>query len=182
MFPLTYAYNVQVHRTTMLLPFNLAITLPPPGPVAIARPASPDVGEIGSLLAYRLHLIHRSALLRKMADANFNKAQARFKNNYDMDVRFEPRFSACDYVFVGSHPLMASAADCMAFRGYAKLLLQRMGPYQVISAGPEHSKIDQNNTRNIISINLLARAAKEGKLSMNVRSDSRKNADINLAK
>lgn len=48
-FPLMYAYNVQVHRTTKLPPSNLEITQLPPGHAAIARPMPPDVSETSHL-------------------------------------------------------------------------------------------------------------------------------------
>lgn len=42
---------------------------------------SPDVRKIHSPLAYRLRLIHRAALLGKIVDKNFMKAQVQYKKD-----------------------------------------------------------------------------------------------------
>lgn len=76
MFLLTYAYNVQVPQTKMLSPFSLETTRFLPRRTAKTRPLPPDVSKIASPLACRLRLIHRTALLGKMAEKNYKKAQA----------------------------------------------------------------------------------------------------------
>lgn len=64
-----------------------------------------------------------------MGDTNTKKAQASYKKNYDKQVRFKPRFAAGDYIFVERTPLMASAADCGAYKRYSRLLLCHTGSY-----------------------------------------------------
>lgn len=43
----------------------------------------PDVGEINAPLAYSLRLMHRVAILKKVADKTFGKAHGRYKEDYD---------------------------------------------------------------------------------------------------
>lgn len=79
MFLLTYAYYFQVNQNTKPPPFSLeTIWLPLPR-IAIVCPMQTDVGEIHAPLAYRIRLIHISALLRIMADTNSTKTLVRYK-------------------------------------------------------------------------------------------------------
>lgn len=79
MYPLTYPYKVQVQQTTKDLSFNIETTWLLHGPVSIALQMQPVVGDFESHLAYRLHLIHKAALLKNMAEKNSKKVQARKK-------------------------------------------------------------------------------------------------------
>lgn len=112
---LTYTYILQVHRTTELPPFSLAIPRLPPVPIVIARPLPPDIGEIVSSLAYSLIIINRSFLLRMMAYSNSRKSQAEYETDFDKHVQFESRFKAGDYNLVESSPVMATATDSISF-------------------------------------------------------------------
>lgn len=178
MFPLTYAYNVEVHSTKKLFSFILSTTRLPHGSIAIARPMPPDVSEIDPRHAYRLRLIHRAFLLRKIAITN-SKIQARYKMDYNKDVRFEPLFAAGDFAFVERPPLTASAADRLAFERYSKLLPRRTEPFRAISVRPEYVRIDQNGIRNTVSINRQTRVAKEGRSNVDAMSVSRPSTDRN---
>lgn len=106
--------------------------------------------EIKFPLAYRLRLIDRTALLRKMVNISSKKAQTRYKEKNDEDVRLEPRFVARDYVFVERPSLLASAAYRMSYGGYSKFLSHRTGPYRVISIRLMCAKIAQDGIRNTI--------------------------------
>lgn len=64
----------------------------------------PKVSKIDSSLACRLHLILRAALVTKIANTIFKKAQDQEKEQYDMHVLFEPHFAAGDYGFVERSP------------------------------------------------------------------------------
>lgn len=88
-FPLMYAYNVQVHRTTIPPPFTLAINRLRQRLTAIARLMPPDVGVLDSILACTLFIIHEDDVLRKMADMNSNQAQARHRKDYNKHFRFK---------------------------------------------------------------------------------------------
>lgn len=55
-------------------------------------------------------------------DTNSEKAQAQFKKNYDKHVRFEPRFTPGNYVFIKRPALLASAVNSITYEGDAKLL------------------------------------------------------------
>lgn len=142
----------------------------------------PEFGEIDSRLAYRLRLVHRAVLLRSMADRNYRQAQAGYKKDHDRCVRFDPRFAEGAYVLVERPILMASAVDCMFFVGFSKLLTCHKRPYRVISFRSEFVKIDQDGIQNTISINRLARVARELRANMEVSSESRTIADISSAK
>lgn len=180
-FSLTYACNITVPRTTKLALLSLAVTPVPHGSI-VARPMTPDVGNIDSQFVYRLPLSHKAALLNKMADPSPRKGQALYKKDYDEQVRFEPRFAAVDYVFVECPLLIASATDHMAFWGYWKLLPRRMWPYQVICVWPQYAKIDQDVIQNTVSTNRLGRVDRKRRLNEDSTSDSRTAAGIKSAK
>lgn len=126
-FRMRYMYNVQIYRTKMVPSFSLAITWLPPGSTAVARSMPPAVSKIDPLLSYQVRLIHRAALLTKMATENIKKKPARYRKNYDKNIPFEPPFPAGYYVLVERPPLMTSAPDRMAYEGYSKLLLCHTG-------------------------------------------------------
>lgn len=123
MRPLTYACGVQVHRATKLPLFSLATTRIPRGSTVVARSRPPDVSGVNSLLANRLRLIHRAALLRKNSDTVSINGRSEYKKDYDRHVRFYLRFAAGEYVFVERPPLMASSSDRLAFEAHSKLFL-----------------------------------------------------------
>lgn len=113
LFPLKYVYNVQVHRTTKMLPISLSISRLPPKPILTARPMPPEVDDIDSPIAYRLCLMHRAVFLKKMTDVDSKKAQARYEKGHDRHVCIESRFAAGGYLFGERSLLLASAADRM---------------------------------------------------------------------
>lgn len=92
-----------------------------------------DVSEIDLSLAYRLPLIYRAALIRKIADSNCKKAQALYEKDYEDHVGFEPRFAAHATFLSNVAPLMASAEDHMTFERYYELLPCHTGPNWAIS-------------------------------------------------
>lgn len=181
MFPLAYACKVQVQRTTKLPPFRLAITRLPLGPTALALLVLPDVSEIDAPIANRQRLIHRAALLNKMADSNSKKVQAGYKKDYVKSVRFEQRFAAVDDVFVERPPFMASAADHAAYGGYLKLLSRRKGPFRVNRVASEYAKINQDRIQNTVTISMLTGATKEARPDMHATLDTTSNANTDPA-
>lgn len=132
-FPLTYTYNVQVHRAKKVPPFSLAINRLPPRRTAIAGPIAPRRHWIDSYLVYRLCLIHRAALLRKMADTSCKSSQALYEKEYDQHARLEPCFPASVYVFVERsrywHPLRTALStkdiqnSCLTARDHTRFSL-----------------------------------------------------------
>lgn len=92
--PLTHAKNVQVHQTPKLAELSLLITPLKPSPTTIALQMPPDISDIDSSLAYKLRLIHRAALKRKIADTNWKKGHVLYEKDYKIHVRSEPRFAA----------------------------------------------------------------------------------------
>lgn len=100
----------------------------------------PDVSEISSAIAYRIRMIHRETLLKKMVDSISKKEQTRYKKDFDKHVWFEPCFAADDYVFIKRPLLMAFVAEHMSFARYPRLLTSSTAPYCVISIGPEYAK------------------------------------------
>lgn len=93
------------------------------------------VREIDSKLAYRLRLIDRAVLLKKIADKYAQNERAQHNRNYDKNVQFKSPFAAPNGIFVERPPLSASATDKISDKGYSKLMLLFTGPYRVISFG-----------------------------------------------
>lgn len=132
---LAYFYDVQVHQTTKLPTFNLAITGLLPDSFAKERVMRPDVGKIDSPFVSEIYLIHGVVLLRRLTDTNFRKAQAD-------ERRSTIYMSGSSYASLRATTLSlnallkASAADGIAFERYFKLLPRRTWPFRVISLEP----------------------------------------------
>lgn len=116
-----------------------------------------------------------------MAEKNSKKRQEWYKRNYGKHVRFGPRIAAGDYWFVERPPVMSSATDQMAYKGYLKLLHRRTGPYRIISIEREYAMIHLDSIRNTASINRLSKVAKETKPKMEATPDPRTKHDTNSA-
>lgn len=68
-----------------------------------------------------------------LADKNVNTAQTRYKEDYDIKFRFEPRFEAEYIVFTDRHPLKTPPTEHTVSGGYIKLIPQRLDLYQILS-------------------------------------------------
>lgn len=153
----------------------------PGGSIDIAYPMPPDVGNIASPLSYRLRLIYRVALFKKMANKNSKKPQAQYKKDHNKPVRFEPRFAAGDSVLV-EPPTVGIRSESQGIRGILQGFPRPTGPYRAISVGPKYIQFNQDGIPNTVSINRLIRVAKDVRPNVDAPSASIMNMDPNPAK
>ena len=137
---LTYAYNTQAHASTMLAPFELVLSRPPP---AISIESRPTMDAADDAYTYRERWKYWLTQLMSTASAELEKRQARYKRNFDARLRLPvQQISEGSFVFVRrdhtprteSRHKLAPVAD---------------GPFEVVGAD-EHTvvvKIDENVER-----------------------------------
>lgn len=82
-----YMYNVQVYWDTKLIPFSLVSTRPPLLHVHVAQLMSPNVCQVDAFLTYRLCVIRRTVLWRKMVK-NLYEGRREIKKDYDTHIKF----------------------------------------------------------------------------------------------
>ena len=81
---LTYAYNTQAHASTMLAPFELVLSRPPP---AISIESRPTMDAADDAYTYRERWKYWLTQLMSTASAELEKRQARYKRNFDARLR-----------------------------------------------------------------------------------------------
>lgn len=86
--PLTFAHNTRIRRATKLPLLCLLLCLQPTEPTFLtARLMPPDVRNIASVTAIRIHVFHLAAGLKRMVDNNRQQLQGKYKLNSDEKVR-----------------------------------------------------------------------------------------------
>ena len=115
---LTYAYNTQAHASTMLAPFELVLSLPPP---AISIESRPTIFSADDAYTYRERWKYWLTQLMSTASAELEKRQARYKRNFDARLRLPvQQISEGSFVFLRrdhtprteSRHKLAPVADC----------------------------------------------------------------------
>ena len=157
--PLTYAYNMQVHRSTGTTPFDLVLTRHPPG-IAVSIPTSavppdrhvePTTAQMKRITMRRL----REVLAR--ASEKLTHAQAQYKRQFDKTVSEPPTFLPGEEVFLDRPPDF-SATALENEDGHRKLLPKTTGPYRIISADDNTVTIDRNGLKDTVSTDRVTRA------------------------
>ena len=159
--PLTYAYNLQVHRSTRVSPFALTLSRVPPGPASVGMATSLPQDATTSLPAARLRmrLIRQLSTLQKRTATILQKAQARYKNDFDKKVRVELKLRRGDFVYIDRPPTWAmTQADKDKFQNKSKLMPKTTGPLQVLKATAETATIDEDGISNTVSIDRVTLA------------------------
>ena len=110
--PLTYAYNMQVHRPTGTTPFDLILSRHPPSIAIRDVPQdSEDVPDRTDTVAFKRYLLRRVRKVLGRASARNTAAQQRYKDDFDKKVRFRPVLHPGDEVFIDRPPQGALASD-----------------------------------------------------------------------
>ena len=157
--PLTYAYNMQVHRTTGTTPFDLVLTRHPPGiavnePAAGAQQTVPDVNMTPAM--FKRMTLRRLRHVLTEARSTMTQAQQLYKANYDRQVRFFPTFKPGDAVFIDRPPRTRLSDDPEDMA--KKLRPQSRGPFKVVAVHDHTVKIDENGLHNVVNIDRVSRA------------------------
>ena len=160
-YPLTYAYNMQVHKSTGTSPFNLVLTRHPPG-IAVTTPSTGmdgvDASEPSPAQFKKLTLKRIARLLEK-AKTSLSRAQARYKADFDKRVRVTPHFTPRDEVFLDRPPRRAANPEANLENAISrKLLPATMGPYPVIDANEDVVTIRVDGLPMTVSIDRCTRA------------------------
>lgn len=100
--PPTYAYNTQVHRSTITSPFSLVLSRHPPGPTMLPEMGvlHTDVSRETTVQATHLSLQERIKALHARADRHARASEHRYKRNHDKLVRIVQTFAPVDMVFI----------------------------------------------------------------------------------
>ena len=137
---LTYAYKTQAHASTMLAPFELVLSRPPP---ALSIESRPTMDAADDAYTYRERWKYWLTQLMSTASAELEKRQARYKRNFDAWLRLPvQQISKASFVFLRrDHTLRTESRH--------KLAPVANGPFEVVGAD-EHTvavKIDENVER-----------------------------------
>ena len=154
--PLTFAYNMQVHRSTGTTPFDLVLTRHPPSmlmeedmrehfPQKILPKQSERISNA------KKDFLQRFERLMQKARANLNRTQLRYKRNFDARVRARLRnLRAGSFVYreiaehpAGVNPKLSSPVD---------------GPFEVLSNEWPVIVINDNGRAVRVNANRLVRA------------------------
>ena len=158
--PLTYAYNMQVHRSTGTTPYDLVLTRHPQ-PITVrdeesrtaipqSEPDDPTPAQMKRIILRRLRVALQSARIR------MTEAQKRYKQNFDKSVRFTPQFKAGDYVYIDRPPRQPDAAPEEEVT--KKLLPRGLGPYKIQSVSENTVTVDEDGLLNTVSIDRVTLA------------------------
>ena len=154
--PLTYAYNMQVHRSTGTTPFDLVLTRHPPSLLMEEDlrehlpQASPSTSS-RRIASAKKEFLARFATLMAKARANLKRTQLRYKRNFDSRVREKLRnLKPGSYVYreIAEHPAGVNP----------KLVSQVDGPFEVLSNDWPTIVIDDHGSPVRVNANRLVRA------------------------
>ena len=156
--PLTYAYNMQVHRTTGTTPFDLILSRHPPniisGDVSTAVPDDlPDEDLSTAKLKKRILRDLQKGL--EQAKTRMTKAQKRYKDDFDKNVHKTVTVQPGDYVFVDRPKRPLKGTDSSRDATYnpgLKLLPKSTGPFLVTKANADTVTIEEDGLQNTVSI------------------------------
>ena len=154
--PLTYAYNMQVHRSTGTTPFDLVLSRHPP-PLLVEQamlehnPNERARDRRARMSIAKQEFLFRLGKLMSKARANLAKTQQRYKRNFDARVRarlmnLEP--GSFVYREIPVHPEGVNP----------KLASQVEGPYRVIANEWPTIVIDDNGRALRVNANRLVKA------------------------
>ena len=155
--PLTYAYNMQVHKTTNTTPFALSLTRHPPEPVidAPTRPPSTAANPRGA----RARTIHALKEALAQASKSSQEAQQRYKRYFDSSVRLKAEFKTGDEVFVNRPPAyVLSQEEKDVGTPQSKLLDKSVGPFTVVRASPVTVTIREDGVEYTVSVDRCSKA------------------------
>ena len=157
--PLTYAYNMQVHRSTGTTPFDLVLTRHPPG-ISVSMPTSavpPDRHTEPTTAQMKRITMRRLRQVLARASEKMTQAQAQYKRHFDKTVSALPEFRPGEEIFLDRPPDF-SATALENEDGHRKLLPKTTGPYRVISSNENTVIIDRDGLRDTVAIDRVTRA------------------------
>ena len=163
--PLTYAYNMQVHRSTGTTPFDLILSRHPPSIAIRDVPQdSEDVPDRTDTVAFKRYLLRRVRKVLARASARNTAAQQRYKDDFDKKVRFRPVLHPGDEVFIDRPPQGALASDKEDLvvddyieRVSKKLLMKSHGPYKLVSVTERNVMVQADGLLRNVSIDRITK-------------------------
>ena len=159
--PLTYAYNLQVHRTTKFTPFELTLSRAPPNSIVSTTHSSapPDAPRFTGKTLKEARIARTLRGLIERARTNMASAQGRYKRMADAKVRPISIPEKGNQVFVDRPPSSAkTVAERVADMPHSKLRPKTVGPYTVVSANRDTVTIDEDGVHNTVSIDRITPA------------------------
>ena len=116
---LCYTYTMSVHSTTGTTPFDLVLSRPPPEFTRDDRPQS----RARTPRAQKSEYVQRLQVALQKASRSLQRAQARYRRDFDRGIRVTRRIQTDDYIFLDAH-------DGTAKR--PKLTHNMSGPFRVL--------------------------------------------------
>lgn len=110
-------------------------------------------------MALRFRSIERIVELKRMADINLLHAQRRYELDHDKKDQFGQIFALGNYVIVKHLPLPTTTAKRFTSENYSRLCPRLLGPYRLVSVGPEVVPIMKDRIKNTVSKNRVTRTA-----------------------
>ena len=162
---LTYAYNMQVHRSTGTTPFDLILSRHKRSIANRDVPRdSEDVPDRTDTVAFKRYLLRRVRKVLVRASARNTAAQQRYKDDFDKKVRFGPVLHPGDEVFIERPPQGALASDKADLivdnyteRVSKKLLMKSHGPYKVVSVTESNVMMQADGLLRNVSIDCITK-------------------------
>ena len=153
--PLTYAYNLQVNRTTGQPPFKRALTRQPPDTVFIDDGMRlDDVNQLSPEEA-RLKVLQRAKDLIERASARTSQQQAPYKEAHDKKVRSLVHIRPGDEVFIDNPPTLGASSS---YGPNTKLSKKTSEAYEVIQVTHTTVKVLIDGIEDIVSLDRVTRA------------------------
>lgn len=153
----SYADYTQVHRSTIQIPFNLALSRHPPGPIFLQHNnvIPPNAHGKTSMQVLSTHLEARIRSLEANVDTHAKKSKQRYKHDYDHCVHETPVNKPGQDIFLG-WPLLFATKDWgtnkLATCASHKLLLRWTRPFHIMSVQRRTANIDEHGIENTVTI------------------------------
>ena len=145
---LCYAYNMSVHSTTCTTPFDLVLSRPPP---EFTRDNRPQL-RARTARAQKNDYVQRLQVALQKASRSLQRAQARYKRDFDRGIRATRRIRTDNYIFLDTH-------DGPAKR--PKLTHNISGPFRVLGHDSNTIVIQRDEVVGRVSGNRVTLAPKQ---------------------
>lgn len=154
--PLSYAYNVQINRSTETMPFSLVLSRQPPGPttVDLANLIPNDMTDPSQTQSFPVDFSPSwTSLVRKM-DEKLESAHDTTSASSDKTLRRMLQVRPAQQVFVDRKPMGVAESACivesvrMASAPTTKLLPKTLARFKAIYATKYLVTVDKNGIHN----------------------------------
>jgi len=146
--PLTYAYNLQVNRSTGTAPFNLVLSRIPPSAVIAARATAhpADGPQTPTTAQAKRSILRRYESALSLAKERLTATQRRCKRDFDRKVMEGPHLKEGDEVFLDKPEGNSDEPPDVT----RKLAPTTSGPFKVLATDRDTVAIEVNGLRDVV--------------------------------